>query len=145
MMIKASFCVAFGLAVVGVGPLSGATPEEPYEEAMCLDKRGNRTDLSPANIFLSNVREIGGRFYSIRGDRIWIGARPNQTEEIMIFDGLSLTEAASPDSLIMFHADFGGRPLIYWIETREGDLSRNGLLEIDGDSIRPGCVGTIRR
>jgi len=139
------FLVVTALAAAQAGSAPTRPSDGSSEEAVCFDKRGNSLDLRRARIRLSNVRRIGRRHYTIQGDKITIGDRPGQRVNIRIYDTFFLTDVESRGSLVLFHADFAGRPYIYWVEKREGDLARNGLLEIEGDSITRGCVGTIWR
>lgn len=126
-------------------PAPASPPDAPYEEAICFDRNGTSLDLRTSEVYLSNVREVGGLYYTIQGDKVTVSNRRGQREGVRIYDAFFLTDAGSRSSLVLFHADFAGRPYIYWIEKRGGDLSRNGLLEINGDRITRGCVGTIWR
>lgn len=115
------------------------------EESTCRSTDGAELNMSELTITLGNVVRDGRFFYTISGDKIIISRSPQQRVDILIYDSLFLTNSSFREGLALFHARRGSQRYIYWIDKRVGDLSRNGLLRIDGSTISLECTGRIHR
>lgn len=122
--------------------LAQPTQVEVAEESTCADNAGGHFNMSELSISLSNIRLVGNRYYTLSGNSVVIGDYPLQRIDITIYDVRFLVNA---DDLKIFHARLLGRPYIYWIEETDDELSRNGLLGINGEQLMLVCEGTIRR